>query len=183
MKKIVLILAAAAAITGVTTSCGSDKSQATDSIVSEGSDAISEAEMTSGVDVPEDENMKASTPMEIKVDTTGYTTTASGLKYKVIKEGTGKKPASAEAIVEVHYTGKHMNGETFDSSYDRNETIEFPLNQVIAGWTEGLQLMKEGAKYQFIIPSELAYGSDVRPGSPIGPNEDLYFEVELFKTK
>lgn len=116
------------------------------------------------------------------VDTTGYTTTASGLKYKVVKEGTGAMP-KAEDTVEVHYTGKLLDGTVFDSSVERGETISFPLNGVIKGWTEGLQLMKEGAKYEFIIPPYLAYGERGTPGGPIGPNATLYFEVELFKVK
>lgn len=114
------------------------------------------------------------------IDTTGYTTTASGLKYKVVKEGTGAMP-KAEDTVEVHYTGKLLDGTVFDSSVERGQTISFPLNGVIKGWTEGLQLMKEGAKYEFIIPSYLAYGERGTPGGPIGPNATLYFEVELFK--
>lgn len=116
----------------------------------------------------------------INVDTTGYTTTASGLKYKKVSgpATTGKHP-QATSTVKVHYTGKHLNGETFDSSVDRGEPIDFPLNRVIPGWTEGVQLMGVGDKYQFIIPSALAYGPQGTPGGPIAPDEDLYFEVEL----
>ena len=106
-------------------------------------------------------------------------TTASGLQYKILKEGTGKKPLATDNV-EVHYRGTLIDGTEFDSSYKRNETINFPLNGVIAGWTEGLQLMKEGAKYEFYIPSELAYGSSGTPGG-IPPNSVLIFEVELIK--
>ena len=85
--------------------------------------------------------------------------------------------------MKVHYTGKHLNGEVFDSSVERGEPIDFPLNRVIPGWTEGVQLMKEGAKYQFLIPSSLGYGPNGTPGGPIAPNEDLYFEVELLEVQ
>jgi len=108
----------------------------------------------------------------------GVKTTESGLQYRVLKEGTGKQPAEEETV-RVHYKGTTLDGKVFDSSYD-GEPIEFPLNRVIKGWTEGLQLMKEGAKYKFFIPSELAYGS--RGAQPhIGADETLIFEVELLK--
>ncbi len=108
----------------------------------------------------------------------GVKVTASGLQYEVLKEGSGKSP-TAEDKVEVHYRGTLINGKEFDSSYSRNQTVTFPLNGVIKGWTEGLQLMKEGAKYKFYIPSELAYGSAGTPGIP--PDSVLIFEVELIK--
>lgn len=107
----------------------------------------------------------------------GYTTTASGLKYKVLRQGNGIKP-KANDLVTVHYEGRLPNGQVFDSSYQRGETIQFGLNQVIAGWTEGLQLMPVGSKYQFYIPSNLAYG-ERGAGGIIGPNQDLIFDVEL----
>jgi FKBP-type peptidyl-prolyl cis-trans isomerase FklB len=107
----------------------------------------------------------------------GVITTASGLQYKVVKEGTGKKP-SASNTVKVHYEGRLIDGKVFDSSIKRGEPIEFPLNGVIAGWTEGVQLMSVGSKYTFFIPSQLAYGEQ-GAGSDIGPNETLIFEVEL----
>ncbi len=105
-------------------------------------------------------------------------TTDSGLKYEILTEGSGASP-TAEDSVTVHYEGTLMDGTKFDSSYDRGETITFPLNRVIKGWTEGVQLMKEGAKYKFTIPSELAYGE--AGGGPIPPNADLVFIVELVK--
>lgn len=117
----------------------------------------------------------------INIDTVGYTTTESGLKYKAIKEGTGISPIATDKVT-VHYTGKLLDGTKFDSSLDRGEPTSFPLNGVIKGWTEGLQLMKEGAKYQFIIPSDLAYG-ERGAGEQIGPNATLYFEVELIKVE
>jgi FKBP-type peptidyl-prolyl cis-trans isomerase len=112
----------------------------------------------------------------------GVVETESGLQYKVIEEGTGTSP-TAESTVEVHYEGTLIDGTKFDSSYDRGQTIEFPLNGVIRGWTEGLQLMKEGATYMFYIPSDLAYGENPRPGGPIKPNNALIFKVELVSVK
>ncbi len=106
----------------------------------------------------------------------GVKVTESGLQYKVITEGKGPKP-TAEDMVECHYKGTLLDGTEFDSSYKRNQPAKFPLNRVIKGWTEGLQLMSKGAKYQFFIPSDLAYGE--RGNSRIGPGETLIFEVEL----
>lgn len=108
----------------------------------------------------------------------GVTTTESGLQYEVIKEGTGEHPV-AESVVKVHYHGTLIDGTVFDSSVDRGEPISFGLNQVIPGWTEGVQLMKEGAKYKFYIPSDLAYGE--RGSGSIGPGETLIFDVELIE--
>lgn len=106
-------------------------------------------------------------------------TTASGLQYEVLVPGKGAKSPSASDDVTVHYKGTSLDGNEFDSSYSRGEPTTFPLNRVIPGWTEGVQLMTEGAKYRFFIPSELAYGE--RGAGPIGPNETLIFEVELIK--
>lgn len=110
----------------------------------------------------------------------GVKTTASGLQYSVQKEGTGKQPKATDTV-EVHYEGKLVNGKVFDSSFSRGTPIEFPLNQVIPGWTEGLQLMKEGAEYTFFIPSELAYGPN--SSDPIPPNSTLIFKVQLISVK
>jgi len=106
-------------------------------------------------------------------------TTASGLQYEVLVPGKGAKSPAASDDVTVHYKGTSIDGNEFDSSYSRGEPTTFPLNRVIPGWTEGVQLMTEGAKYRFFIPSELAYGE--RGAGPIGPNETLIFEVELIK--
>ena len=106
-------------------------------------------------------------------------TTASGLQYIVEKEGEGAQP-TAEDEVTVHYTGKLLNGTVFDSSVNRGEPATFPLNRVIPGWTEGVQLMKEGGKYTFFIPSDLAYGPNGVP-NVIPPHSTLIFEVELIK--
>ena len=105
--------------------------------------------------------------------------TASGLQYVVEKEGTGAQP-DAEDEVTVHYTGRLLDGTVFDSSVNRGEPATFPLNRVIPGWTEGVQLMKEGAKYTFFIPSDLAYGPQGIPGA-IPAHSTLIFDVELIK--
>ena len=111
----------------------------------------------------------------------GVKTTASGLQYKVIKEGTGA-PAKETDTVTVNYRGTLIDGTEFDSSYKRGEPATFPLNAVIKGWTEGLQLMKVGSKYQFFIPASLGYGAR-GAGGDIGPNSALIFEVELLGSK
>lgn len=102
----------------------------------------------------------------------------SGLQYKIIVQGSGPKPTETD-VVKVHYHGTKIDGSVFDSSVERGEPAEFPLNRVIKGWTLGLTFMNVGSKYIFYIPSELAYGSTPRQGSPIKPNEVLIFEVEL----
>lgn len=107
-------------------------------------------------------------------------TTASGLQYVVDKEGTGKQPKATDTV-KVNYEGKLINGEVFDSSFERGQPIEFALNQVIPGWTEGLQLMKEGSEYTFYIPSELGYGA--QGTGPIPPNSTLIFKVQLITVK
>ncbi len=109
----------------------------------------------------------------------GIKSTASGLQYEVIKEGTGPKPGP-NSQVKVHYLGTLIDGTKFDSSYDRQKPAEFALNGVIPGWTEALQLMTAGSKYKLFIPSNLAYGDRGTPG-PIGPNATLVFEVELLE--
>lgn len=107
-------------------------------------------------------------------------TTESGLQYQVITEGTGAKPTTKDRV-KVHYTGTLLDGTKFDSSVDRGEPAVFGVNQVIKGWTEGLQLMPVGSKYIFWIPSDLAYGDRAMPGSPIKANSVLKFEVELLE--
>ena len=106
----------------------------------------------------------------------GVITTESGLQYEVIKQGKGPKP-TADSKVKVHYHGTLIDGTVFDSSVDRGEPIEFSLNQVIKGWTEGVQLMPVGSKYKFYIPQDLGYGS--RAAGQIPPYSTLIFEVEL----
>lgn len=109
----------------------------------------------------------------------GVNVTASGLQYIVLTEGTGARPTAADTV-RCHYEGSLINGKVFDSSYRRGEPAEFGLRQVIAGWTEGVQLMKEGAKYRFFIPYNLAYG-ERGAGQDIPPYAALIFDVELIK--
>lgn len=107
----------------------------------------------------------------------GVTTTASGLQYEVLTEGKGESPVATDTVA-VHYEGKLVDGTVFDSSYERREPAVFRLDQVIPGWTEGVQLMKPGAKYRFTIPPELGYGPE-GAGGVIPPNAVLQFDVEL----
>jgi FKBP-type peptidyl-prolyl cis-trans isomerase FklB len=111
----------------------------------------------------------------------GVKTTASGLQYKVLKEGSGASPKETDTVV-TNYKGTLLDGTEFDSSYKRNEPATFPVNRVIKGWTEALQLMKPGAKYQLFIPASLAYG-ERGAGRDIGPNATLIFDVELLSIK
>ena len=111
----------------------------------------------------------------------GVTTLPSGLQYQVLKEGNGKSPKATDKVV-CHYEGMLIDGTMFDSSIQRGEPATFPLNGVIAGWTEGLQLMKEGAKYRFFIPYQLGYG-ERGAGASIPPFATLVFDVELIEVK
>jgi FKBP-type peptidyl-prolyl cis-trans isomerase FkpA len=111
----------------------------------------------------------------------GVKTTSSGLQYLVLEEGKGKSPKATDTVL-VHYKGNLLDGTEFDSSYKRNEPISFPLNGVIPGWTEGVQLMKEGGKIRLFIPSNLAYGSR-GAGGVIPPDSTLVFDIELLKVQ
>ena len=111
----------------------------------------------------------------------GVVTLPSGLQYQVLKEGDGKKPSATDQVV-CHYEGTLIDGTVFDSSYQRNQPATFGLNQVIPGWTEGVQLMQEGAKYRFFIPYKLAYG-ERGAGAQIPPFATLVFDVELIEVK
>lgn len=137
------------------------------------------AEQTAPQDVKEEKVPESKSFLEQNKDKPGVMVTDSGLQYKVLLEGTGKSPSATDTVT-VHYEGTLTDGTKFDSSYDRGTPLSFSLNQVIKGWTEGLQLMKEGGKYKFFIPSELAYGPR-GAGGVIGPNEDLIFTVELIR--
>ena len=124
-------------------------------------------------------NLKAGEEFQAKfAKEKGVTKTASGLLYKVITEGKGAKPVATD-IVEVNYTGKLIDGTKFDSSYDRGKPVSFPLDKVIPGWTEGLQLMPAGSKFEFVIPAKLAYGPQATGHIPA--NSTLVFDVELIK--
>ncbi len=135
---------------------------------------------------PSDEEVNEIEEVNTKIDNMennndGVVTTESGLMYEVITMGDGAKPKATDTV-EVHYHGTLLDGTVFDSSVDRDEKISFPLNQVISGWTEGVQLMPVGSKFKFTIPSDLAYGNrDV--GQFIKAGDTLVFEVELFDIK
>lgn len=144
-----------------------------------GSTLIFEVEL---IDFKESERQIGLKFLEQNKKKSGVKVTASGLQYEVIKQGAGKKP-SASNTVKVHYTGTLIDGTKFDSSVDRGTPAEFRLDQVIAGWTEGLQLMSVGSKFKFYIPSDLAYGDNPREGGPIQPGSTLIFDVELLDIK
>jgi FKBP-type peptidyl-prolyl cis-trans isomerase len=118
-------------------------------------------------------------PAAAEKETGKVTTTASGLKYEILKDADGPKPKATDNVT-VHYKGTLTDGTVFDSSYDRGQPATFPLNRVIKGWTEGVQLMSPGSKYKFTIPPELGYGA-AGAGGKIPPNSVLVFEVELIK--
>lgn len=123
-------------------------------------------------------NAEGAAFLEANADKPGVEVTGSGLQYKIVREGTGASPDEND-MVSVHYRGTFVNGDQFDSSYDRGQPAEFPVNRVIPGWTEGLQMMKEGAKWELYIPYNLAYGEQGREGIP--PYATLIFEVELLE--
>lgn len=128
-----------------------------------------------------DENLeKAEAFLEENAEKSGVQTTASGLQYEIVEEGSGPKPAEDSQVL-VHYEGRLVNGEVFDSSRERGSPAEFGLQQVIPGWTEGLQLIKEGGKARLYIPPELGYGPGGTPSIP--PNSVLIFDIELLEVK
>lgn len=127
-----------------------------------------------------DQNLKAGEAfLADNAKKAGVTTRPSGLQYQILKSGTGKTPTTSSKV-KVDYEGRLIDGTVFDSSIARNQPVEFQASQVIPGWTEGLQLMKEGSKYRFFIPAKLAYG-EIGSGDSIEPNSTLIFDVELLK--
>lgn len=192
MKKFTIRIAAMAVILCSAAACGANNSekdsQAQDqpTVEDEIVDALGDEELVAELQAENEGEAAApaAAPAQApaQADKDGYTTTASGLKYKVLKEGNGKSPKATDNVT-VHYEGKLTDGTVFDSSYKGGSPITFPLNRVIPGWTEGLQLMKEGAVYEFYIPYQLAYGEQGTPGGPIGPKADLIFKVELIKVQ
>lgn len=139
--------------------------------------AQSQAQPQAGnTDASQENRQKGDAFLKTNTDKAEITTTASGLQFEVLASADGDTPTATDSVT-VHYTGRLLDGTVFDSSVQRGEPITFPLDRVIPGWTEGLQLMSVGAKYRFWIPSDLAYGENAPPA--IGPNQVLDFEVEL----
>jgi len=154
------------------------KSELTDADIQEALQAL-QKDLMAKQQAQGEENAKSQTAfLQENAKKPGVTTLKSGLQYKVVKEGTGPTPKATDKV-RVHYKGTLTNGKQFDSSYDRGEPAEFPVNRVIPGWTEALQLMKVGSKWQLFIPANLAYGASPPPGIP--PNSTLLFDVELLK--
>lgn len=147
--------------------------------VAEAQGAITEYQKTQAAVTKKKEEAAGKAFLTKNATKEGVKTTASGLQYEVLTPGTGNKPVASDKVT-VHYKGMLLDGKVFDSSYKRNEPTTFGLSQVIKGWTEGLQLMNEGAKYRFFIPSDLAYGAR-GAGADIPPHSTLIFEVELIK--
>jgi len=140
--------------------------------------AYAEQQLTAETEV---NKMKGATYLEENARKEGVIVTESGLQYSVVTQGDGAKPTATDQVT-VHYRGTLIDGTEFDSSYSRGEPATFGLNQVIPGWTEGVQLMNVGSKYQFVVPHELGYG-ERGAGGAIGPFETLIFEVELIEIK
>jgi len=169
MKKFIFIALSALLMTGMA-SCGGNSTST--------SESTEQAAPEYGQQIKDNKTIGREF-MEQNAKNDSVVQTKSGLQYMVLKEGTGAKPGPTDEVT-VHYTGRLLNGTVFDSSVDRGEPATFPLDKVIPGWTEGLQLMREGAKYRLFIPSELAYGSK-GAGEQILPNSTLIFDVELIK--
>ena len=171
MKKILSLAMAALLLAGMA-SCNNSSSD-------ENTQATEEAAPDYGQQIKDNKTIGREF-MEQNAKNDSVVQTQSGLQYMVLKEGTGAKPGPTDEVT-VHYTGKLLDGTVFDSSVERGEPATFPLDKVIAGWTEGLQLMSEGSKYRLFIPSELAYGS--KGTGDILPNSTLIFDVELIKVE
>ena len=168
MKKALVMALAALLMTGMA-SCNSNTSS---------SESTEETTPEYGQQIKDNKTLGREF-MEQNAKNDSVVQTKSGMQYIVVKEGNGAKPGPEDTVT-VHYTGKLIDGTVFDSSVERGEPATFPLNQVIPGWTEGLQLMSEGSEYRLFIPSELAYGSK-GAGDQILPNSTLIFDVQLIK--
>ena len=171
MKKVLAIAIAALMMTGLA-SCGGNNTSSTE--------AIEETAPDYGQQIKDNKTLGREF-MEQNAKNDSVVQTKSGLQYMVLKEGNGAKPGPTDKVT-VHYTGRLLDGTVFDSSVERGEPATFALNQVIPGWTEGLQLMSEGSEYRLFIPSELAYGSK-GAGDKILPNSTLIFDVKLIKVE
>ena len=169
MKKMIAMAMAAMLLTGMASCTGNSSSS---------SDTAEQTTLDYGQQIKDNKTIGREF-MEQNAKNDSVVQTQSGLQYMVLKEGSGAKPGPTDEVT-VHYTGRLLDGTVFDSSVDRGEPATFPLDKVIPGWTEGLQLMSEGSKYRLFIPSELAYGSQ-GSGDKILPNATLIFDVELIK--
>jgi len=171
MKKVLAVAMAAMLMSGMASCGGNSTSSET---------ATQEAAPDYGQQIKDNKTLGREF-MEQNAKNDSVVQTQSGLQYMVLKEGNGAKPGPTDEVT-VHYTGRLLDGTVFDSSVERGEPATFPLDKVIAGWTEGLQLMSEGSEYRLFIPSELAYGSK-GSGDKILPNSTLIFDVQLIKVE
>lgn len=172
-------------VSGLKSAAANEKSALSDSETQAAMDAF-QAEMAAKKEAKDSADGQANRAMgeaylAENAEKVGVVKTASGLQYRVIQSGSGKKP-SATDTVETHYEGRLIDGTVFDSSYQRGQTTSFPVNRVIAGWSEALQLMSEGDIWELTIPSELAYGSQ-GAGGQIGPHAVLTFKIELIAVR
>ncbi len=160
----------------ITDATGGKESKLTKEQIQEAMGKLQEATMKKQTEIAEENKKKGAEFLEKNKTAEGVKVTKSGLQYKVVTEGTGKVPTKDD-VIKAHYKGTLTTGEQFDSSYERGQPAEFPVGGVIPGWTEALQMMKVGSKFQLWIPADLAYGPAARPGIPA--NSVLAFEVEL----
>jgi len=158
------------------------KSQMTEEQVKQVQQEFQKVMIAKQAEIAEQRKKEGDTFLAANKQKQGIKTLPSGLQYQVVKEGTGKTPRATDTVT-ANYEGRLIDGTVFDSSYKRGMPADFPLNQVIRGWTEALQLMKVGSKWTLFIPAEMAYGAQPPPGSPIRPNDPLIFDIELLDVK